>query len=75
MRERGTPGSRGLTDENNYQEHLLPQLMPRLLWLVRDHKMSLKDKQGNQLVENEFFELALSEIAKSTSRKLSSTRD
>jgi hypothetical protein len=49
--------------------------MPSLLWLVRDQKLSFKDKHGNDLVENEYLELTLSGIAKSTSRKLSNTRD
>lgn len=49
--------------------------MPRLMWLVRDQKLNFKDKQKNDIVEADYLELALSEIAKSTKRKLSNTRD
>ena len=50
--------------------------MPKLIWCVRDSKMDMKDKHGNQMAENEFLEFKLSEIARSSGqRKVSHTRD
>ena len=49
--------------------------MPRLVYLVRDSQIDCKDKQGNQMSENQYLELRLSEIAKSGSRKIAHTRD
>ena len=39
--------------------------MPRLMWLVRDNKMDIKDKAGNVITENQYLENKLSQIAKS----------
>ena len=49
--------------------------MPRLMWLVRDNKMEIKDKQGNLISENQYLEHRLSQIAKATSRAITRTRD
>ena len=54
---------------------MLPQMMPRLMWLIRDHKIQFKDKQGNDITENQYLENKLSQIAKSSSRAVSRTRD
>lgn len=50
-------------------------MMPRLMWLIRDHKIQFKDKQGNDITENQYLENKLSQIAKSSSRAVSRTRD
>lgn len=49
--------------------------MPRLMWLVRDNKMDIKDKQGKTITENQYLENKLSQIAKSQSRAITRTRD
>ena len=60
MKAHGTPGGRDAIDDELYQMHLFPQLMPRLMWLVRDNKMEIKDKQGNTITENQYLEHRLS---------------
>lgn len=35
-------------------------MMPRLMWLIRDHKIQFKDKQGNDITENQYLENKLS---------------
>ena len=75
MKAQGTPGGRGAIEDLAYQEHLLPQMMPRLMWLIRDHKIQFRDKQGNDITENQYLENKLSQIAKSSSRAVSRTRD
>ena len=50
--------------------------MPRLMWVVRDNKMDIKDKAGNVITENQYLENKLSQIAvKSESRAIRKTRD
>jgi len=45
------------------------------MWVVRDNKMEIKDKQGNKITENQYLEHKLSQIAKSGSRAITRTRD
>lgn len=45
------------------------------MWLVRDNKMDIKDKQGKTITENQYLENKLSQIAKSQSRAITRTRD
>ena len=73
-----TPGARSTKEDNLvYQDHLFPQLMPRLMWLVRDSQIELKDKKGHEFTENQFLEHQLSMVvkSKSKSRKIWTTRD
>lgn len=77
MRETTGANGRGsiAADRQIYQEHLFPQLMPRLLWVVRDSKIEMKDKHGEWMSENQFMELTLSQIAKNPKRAIARTRD
>ena len=75
MRERGTPGGRGTVEDQQYAEHLFPQLMPKIVYLVCDSQIDLRDKQGNEITENQWLELKLSEFAKAGKRKLTNIRE
>ena len=38
--------------------------MPKMIYLIRDSQIEFKDKQKNEISENQWFELKLSEFAK-----------
>lgn len=77
MRERGTPGGRGTVDDQLYADHLFPQLMPRLVYLVRDSTLGspILDKRENAITDNQYLESKLSELAKASKRKVTRTRE
>ena len=75
MRERGASTGRSTVEDQQYAEHLFPQLMPKMIYLVRDSQIDLSDKRGELQSENQWLELKLSEFAKSTKRKLTNIRE
>lgn len=73
----GGPAARGsiAAEKQIYQEHLFPQLMPKLLWVVRDSEIEMRDKHGGLISENQWLELTLSKIANNPKRAIARTRD
>ena len=49
--------------------------MPKVIFLVRDSQIDFKDKQKNEISENQWLELKLSEFAKASKRKITNMRE